>query len=74
MGIPGQSEEFIYKRTASPQSEELLSELFCEDPEDRIPLPDLTKVFHFNSADPKQVQDRLYSSQGYMQGYFKFGG
>ena len=54
MGIEGQSEEFIYKRTAPPQNDELLTELFCEDPDDRVPVPDLSKVFQFNPSDPKQ--------------------
>ena len=53
MGIPDQSEDFIYKRTAPPLNEESLSELFFEYPEDRISVPDMTKVFNFDPSDPK---------------------
>lgn len=54
MGIEGTIEEFIYKRTAPAQNDELLTALFCEDPDDRVPIPDLSKVFNFNPSDPKQ--------------------
>ena len=48
MGVKDKQEDFIYKRLSVPENEGLLTELFCEDKEDRLPIPDLSKTFAFN--------------------------
>jgi len=48
MGIKDKQEDFIYKRLSFPENEGLLTELFCEEKEDRLPIPDLSKTFAFN--------------------------
>ena len=53
MGVKDKQEDFIYKRLSVPENEGLLTELFCEDKEDRLAIPDLSKTFAFNPLDPK---------------------
>ena len=48
LSIEEHQEEFIYKKTDFPQSEDLLEKLYCEDPSDRVEIPDLSKATIFD--------------------------
>ena len=61
MGNEQLVEDFIYKKIDVPQNEELLTELFCEEPRDRILVPDLSTTFEFDPSDNKHIQDRFFS-------------
>lgn len=72
MSTSAESEDFMYKLVDAPLNEELLVDLFCDKPSDRLqsqPLPG-----NFNHSDRAHILSRFQSSQGLYKGYFKFNG
>ena len=68
------AEDFIYKRIGLPQNEDLLTKLYCEDPDDRLAIPDLSLKDDFNPTVNQQLIERFLTAQGQFQGYFKYNG
>eukprot|EP00347_Sterkiella_histriomuscorum_P006888 403351054 len=63
-------EEFIYKKINAPMSEELLTQLFCEKPEDKVSVE--TVKIQAPSEQLQSIIDQFLSCQGLYQGYFKY--
>ena len=64
-------EEFIYKKVGPALQEDLLTQLFCENPEDKITLPQLDPLL---SPAYREMLGMYFSSSGLYEGYFKYNG
>lgn len=64
LSIDDKQEEFIYKRIGIPENEELLTQLFCEVPEDKLPTPDFSKRPLFLATSYQHILERFFMSQG----------